>query len=89
MTNSSPTDATHLPRSDNTCASTQAILDLIAQLRAVEDPDGSWPGADVVEILLDWIHHLGLDHTLTSDPAGPDGSGGCVTGTCHTTGAQS
>lgn len=34
----------------------QAALDLHAQIKAaVEEPDGSWPGADLVQLVSLWL----------------------------------
>jgi hypothetical protein len=34
---------------------------LLAQIKQVEEPDGSWPGGDVVDVLTEWFTGLGLD----------------------------
>jgi hypothetical protein len=40
----------------------QAILGLFRQIKEqVEEPDGDWPGADVVDTLTAWFTSLGLD----------------------------
>ncbi len=37
-----------------------ALLTLFRRLKAVEEPDGSWPGADVVDELTVWLPSIGL-----------------------------
>jgi len=39
----------------------RAVLTLFTQLKAVEDGDGSWNGADVVAIVSAWFARLGID----------------------------
>lgn len=34
---------------------------LLARIKQVEEPDGSWPGGDVVDVLTDYFTRLGLD----------------------------
>ncbi|WP_019819454.1 hypothetical protein [Saccharomonospora saliphila] len=37
-----------------------AITNLFRRLKAVEEPDGAWPGADVVDVLNVWLPSIGL-----------------------------
>ncbi|GAA2782956.1 hypothetical protein [Saccharopolyspora taberi] len=36
------------------------IINLFRQLKAIEEPDGNWPGADVVDELNVWLTSIGL-----------------------------
>lgn len=44
------------------------VLDLFRRIKAIEQFDGSWPGADVVDILNAWF----AEHQLNPDDPAPD-----------------
>lgn len=37
------------------------VLDLFRRIKSVEQPDGSWPGAEVVPLLCAWFVAHGID----------------------------
>lgn len=47
-----------------------AIIRLFRWIKEVEEPDGSWPGGDVVQQLTDWFTSLGIDPDEPSMDAG-------------------
>jgi hypothetical protein len=51
------------------------LLDLFARIKNLECADGSWPGADVVDALVEWLVGLGID---------PDAPYGAVAVAVHT-----
>jgi hypothetical protein len=46
---------------DLTSADGRAIYHLFRRIKGIEHPDSSWPGADVIEALKDWLASCGLD----------------------------
>jgi hypothetical protein len=48
-----------------------AVLNLLRRIKALEEPDGSWPGADVVDAVTEWFATFGIS---------PDAPLGAVTG---------
>lgn len=42
---------------------------LLARIKQLEEPDGGWPGGDVVQLLTTWFAELGLDVENGGDPA--------------------
>jgi hypothetical protein len=34
------------------------------RIKAIEEPDGSWPGGDVVDVLTEWFVSHGCDLSL-------------------------
>jgi hypothetical protein len=60
----------HDPRIDLTSAAGRAILELFTTIKQrVEQDDGNWPGAEVVDVLSEWLRGIGFDpdgpaHTL-------------------------
>ena len=52
------------------CPASRAILQLFSMTKTVELRDGSWPGADVVDVLIQWFPTVGIDPALSSDAAG-------------------
>lgn len=49
-----------------------AIMRLFRRVKEVQQADGTWPGGDTVEQLLDWFHAVGIDpalHPLDADCA--------------------
>jgi hypothetical protein len=59
----------------------RAVLTLLAQVKAIEDAEGSWTGGDVVAALSTWFDELGIDpdapithltrRVVTTAPAAP------------------
>ncbi|MFB7836016.1 hypothetical protein [Streptomyces sp. NPDC056056] len=49
----------------------KAIADLFDDVKAIEDADGSWDGADVVDLLTGWFTRLGINVKGPSHQAGP------------------
>ncbi len=45
---------------DPETAEGRAILRLFKELKLLETPDGSWPGADVVDVLNTWLCSAGI-----------------------------
>jgi hypothetical protein len=43
-----------------------AISVLYARIKAIEEPDGSWPGGDVVDVLTEWFASRGCDLSLAT-----------------------
>lgn len=44
-----------------------AVLELFARIKAIEEPDGGWPGSDTVDVLTGWFAEFGID--VEDDPA--------------------
>lgn len=45
----------------------RAIVALFVELKAGEDPDGGWNGADTVDVLTCWLERIGIDPTSSLD----------------------
>ncbi|MFE0775588.1 hypothetical protein [Streptomyces sp. NPDC058861] len=56
---------------DPTTPEGNAIADLFDDVKAIEDADGSWDGADIVNLLTDWFTGLGINVKGPSNQAGP------------------
>lgn len=48
-------------------------LDLLRRIKSLEQPDGSWPGAEIVALLCDWFtdHGIDPDQPVTRSPSTP------------------
>jgi len=55
------TAAADAPQSTEGRGRSTTTDDLFARIKQVEQPDGGWPGADVVDVLCEWFTSLGYD----------------------------
>ena len=49
-----------------------AAAGLLARIKRIEQPDGTWPGAGVVDILTGWFTDLGFDIEAPADGGDPE-----------------
>jgi hypothetical protein len=47
------------------------VLDLLRSIKALEQSDGSWPGADVVDAVTEWFTTFGIDPQAPPPAASP------------------
>lgn len=48
-------------------AKRDVAANLLGRIKRIEEPDGSWPGSEVVDVLTAWFTDLGID--IEGDPA--------------------
>jgi hypothetical protein len=69
----------HHPRIDLTGAAGQAILELFTTIKQrVEQEDGNWPGAEVVDVLSEWLRGIGIDPDAPAQALPPPAPPACA-----------
>lgn len=45
----------------------EPVIDLLRRIKDIEHADGSWPGADVVDEVTQWLTSYGIDPDVPAD----------------------
>ncbi|TDD37868.1 hypothetical protein E1287_07375 [Actinomadura sp. KC06] len=49
----------------------EPLINLLRRIKRIEHPDGSWPGADVVDTVTTWLTEHGLDPAAPAEEIPP------------------